>query len=220
MNTPFSPKKILDLCTWGVAIFLGIYLLSLPNVSSGFIAPSRLIGICILIIGIAQLIRSWLSQPTDGHQTGLNLIHTNSGNFSELVDALPLTQGAPYQKIILFSQALTNIQQGEVIQVMCQFETTNDLGFNVMIASQVILADSATALTGLEITEASGFNISKNMHHGKTVEVGTIQSPEAFPTMYVNVIAYAASTASTPGDVLTVEQDYGRLSVLRFSTEN
>lgn len=151
--------------------------------------------------------------PTPPH---LHVLHTNTGNASELVTELPLTRGGPFEKRVLFSQELTDVQQDEIIQVLCQFETTNDSGYNVMVASQVILTDDPSALTGLEITEASGFNVTSNMHHGKTVEVGTIQSPEAFPTAYVNVIAYAASTAAYEGEAIRVDQDYGRLSVLRF----
>jgi len=64
----------------------------------------------------------------------------------------------------------------------------------------------------------SGTIHTPNMHHGKTVEVGTLVSPAEYATKYVNVYAYAASTAALPGNTITVEQDYGRLSVLRFSS--
>lgn len=149
---------------------------------------------------------------------GRLLSHTNSGNFSELLPALPVTQGSPYDKKVIFSQKVSNLKKGEIILVICQFETTNNLGFNVMIASQVVLANSPDAIVGTEVTEASGFNVTKNMHHGKTVEVGTLIVAGNYPTKYINVIAYAASTAASNGDTLKLEKDYGRLSVLRFGS--
>lgn len=150
---------------------------------------------------------------------GVLVEHTNTGDLSELVTSLPVTgDGVRYIKTVIYSQRLTNVKAGEIILVFSQFETTNDLGFNVMVASQVILADSSTEVTGTEITEASGFNVTPNMHHGKTLEVGTLVSPADYAEKYVNVCVYAASTAASPGDAITVEQDYGRLSVLRFSS--
>ena len=176
----------------------------------------------IQMLNLSKLWKRITGQPiieeNAKHCKGFLKEHINSGNFSEQITSLPVSpKGVPYQKIVLFSERLTDIKKGEVILVLSQFETTNNLGFNVMLASRVVLADSPTSAIGIEITEASGFNITPNMHHGKTVEVGTMVSPRDYATKYVNVYAYAASTAASPGDTIKVEKDYGRLSVLRFN---
>jgi len=184
------------------------------NVGIGTISPAEKLTVARTIKGMAFIGDG--SGLTGISRTQVN--HTNTGDNSELVTSLLLTNGSPYTGVVIFSQELQNVQEGEIIMVLCQFEATNDLGFNVMVASQVILADSPTTVQGIEITESRDFNISPAMHHGKIVEVGTISSPENYGTSYVNVIAYAASTKASTGNILKVEQDYGRLSVLRYSS--
>ncbi len=143
--------------------------------------------------------------------------HWNTGNGSELVTSLPITTGQPYSFRVVFSQAVTDLRAGDILQILSEFEATNDEGYNCMIGCYVILATSAAATSGTEITEASGYNITPAMHHGMMTKVGTLIVPDSLAEGYVNVVAYAASTAAGTGDVLTVEQDYGRLSVLAFA---
>jgi hypothetical protein len=40
-----------------------------------------------------------------------------------------------------------------IIQASCEFEVTNPYTYNVMIASQIVLANNPTDVTGIEITE-------------------------------------------------------------------
>jgi len=172
-------------------------------------------GLNFQIMGISQL----LSVPYALHANSSEkcaLKHTNTGNSSELITSLPVTTGSPYQRKIIYSQQLNDIKAGEIIEVLSEFEVTNDLGFNVMIASIIILADNPTDVTGIEITEANGYNVTPGMHHGTTIKVGTYIVTADYAIKYVNVIGYAASTAASSGNVITVEHDYGRLSVLRF----
>ena len=145
------------------------------------------------------------------------IVAYDSGNFSELVASLPATDDdSPYAPEVIFSAEIARISEGDIIQVMAEFEVTNDLGYNCMIASQVVLADAATSTSGTEITEANGFNITPGMHHGTTVRVGAYVASEDYTSVFVNVIGYAASSAAQPGDTLAVEPDYGRLTILHI----
>jgi len=163
---------------------------------------------------------------------GALLEHIKSGNNAEKTDFLPVTKRTLIPatetvaehwipeilpRKVIYSERLSNIRAGEVIVVLSQFETTNALEVNVGVSSQLVLANAATDTIGTEITEASGFNVTDNMHHGKTVEVGSIVSPGNYAEKYVNVLAWAYSSATSDGDTIQVEPDYGRLTVLRFS---
>jgi hypothetical protein len=171
-------------------------------------------GISYTITGTSQL----LSVPYAlfAKKSGDSLAHTNSGNSSELINSLPVTTGTPYIMKVIYSQQLNNIKINEVIQTMCEYEVTNDLGFNVMIGTVILLADSPTATTGIEITEANAFNVTPGMHHGVIVKVGSYDVTANYPSKYINVVGYAAGNAASSGDTIKVEQDYGRLSVFRF----
>lgn len=142
--------------------------------------------------------------------------HYNSGNSSELVASLPITTSSPYQKMVIYSIPIADLKINDIIQASCEFEVTNPYIYNVMIASQIILANNPGDVTGIEITEANGFNVDKNMHHGVVVKSGTLSCAANYPLKYVNVIGYSASTQAQANNTLIVEQDYGRLSVLVF----
>lgn len=138
-----------------------------------------------------------------------------SGNLSELTSSLPVaTSSGAATRMVVFSVPIGDLPLGAALSVAAEYEATNPLGYNVMVASYLILADSPTATTGVEIAEANGFNITANMHHGIITKVGALVVTEATPAAYVNLVSYAASSAATPGATLRVEQDYGRLSVL------
>ncbi len=142
----------------------------------------------------------------------------DSGNSGELVTELPLSNGAPVNKRVVYCVDLVTAPQGgEILHVTAEMEATNDLGYNVAMVSQLLLVDSAIATSGVEISEANGFNITPDMHHGMTVRVGTLTVPAGSTRRYVSLVAWAESTATQPGHALTVEQDYGRLSVLRWT---
>jgi hypothetical protein len=142
--------------------------------------------------------------------------HYNSGNSSELVASLPITTSSPYQKKVIYSIPISDLKTNDILQAYCEFEVTNPYTYNVMIASQIVLANNPTDVTGIEITEANGFNVDQNMHHGVVVKTGTHACSANYAMKYVNVIGYSASTQALVNHTLTVEQDYGRLSVLVF----
>ena len=154
--------------------------------------------------------------------------HTNTGHSSEKVTSIPIaTNDLPPTFHVLYSQKLRDLKEREVLLVLSEWEATNDEAakhndplYNVQMASYITLGDSPTDTTrseSREITEANGYNITPGMHHGVGTKVGTFVVPAALTgTKYVNVVVYAASSRASPGDTLTIMQEYGRLSVLRF----
>lgn len=145
--------------------------------------------------------------------------HYNTGNNSELITKLPLTSGKIYQKKVIFSQKIDHLSEDDIIEVLAEFEATNNLGYNVMIASGIIITNNPENVTGIEICENNGFNITPSMHHATTNKVGTYKCTKNYYDAYINVIVYAASTKAKENDVLEINKDYGRLSVLIFSTD-
>lgn len=157
--------------------------------------------------------------PTSPTPGALQVFHTNTGNLGEKISSLPVVKSGPYKKYVVYSQRLENLKAGDILWVNGEFEATNDLGYNVMLASYLTLASAPTIVDGTEISEANGYNITPAMHHGMAYELGSYVITADTPVAYVNLVAYAASTAAGSGAKLTIEQDYGRLSILRFRNQ-
>jgi len=150
-----------------------------------------------------------------GH-TAQSITVYDSGDNSELVSSIPVASGA-YQFQTVYSIPLGDLHVGDTLLIQTEMETTNDLGYNVMIASYVLLGDSPTATKGIEMTERNGYNVSANMHHGTMVKVGSYPVTEDLTNQYANVVLYAASTRATATSTIAVEQDYGRLIITKIT---
>jgi len=149
-----------------------------------------------------------------GDNTTYSIRYYNSGNSSEKITSLPITVSSPYTKKVVYSVYVGDLVPGDIVLALTDFEATNDHSYNVMIASQIYLASSdLTTTIDAEISEASGFNITPNMHHGVVSRSGALAISDSLTSKYINVLAYAASSAASSGDTLTIEQDYGRLVV-------
>lgn len=145
------------------------------------------------------------------------LIPYTSGNFSERVESIPLTRGSPYQRVVVMSIAVDDVEVGDVLECNALFQVTNNLGYNVMVAAGIILAGDQTETVGLEITEFSGRNVTPDMHHDTHSRSGIFVVTSLIYPVYINLVAYAASVKAVPGAAVRVDQDYGRLTVLRFT---
>lgn len=117
-------------------------------------------------------------------------------------------------QVVIYSVLVEHISQNDIVHLTSQFEATNPYAYNVMIGSLVILADNNTATTGVVLDTATSFNITQNMHHGVVIKTRNWQAPQDYDHKYVNVIGYAASDISSPGDLLIIEQNYGHLDVV------
>lgn len=150
----------------------------------------------------------------------------NSGNNSELVPVIKVsTDGNWNDGEVVFSIKLQNLKKNDIIEALADFEVTNDLGFNVSVISQIVFADSPLKKPNSdniqEITEANGYQITPNMHHGHIVKVGSLICPENYNERYINVCVRARSDLAKKEEFISVggnpfNQDYGRLSVILF----
>lgn len=164
--------------------------------------------------------QSQVQAPQPQPNPGISLIAT--GDKGELVDHLPVVDGRTvladgnrlHERRVIYSRPI-DLRAGDIIVVNAEYEVTNDLGYNVMLAGQVRLVPNAGDTEGgIELTEANGFNVTPGAHHGKMVHVGMYQAPADLGPQHVNVIAYSASSVAQPGAAVTVDWDYGRLSIL------
>lgn len=143
----------------------------------------------------------------------------NSGDSSEMIEWLPVHFTGSVTKYTLFCIDLgTAPVAGEVLSVDADFEITDDLPYTLLVSSQVLLAGSCSATTGIEITEGNGTNMNVDIRHAATHRSGSIEVPFSSGNQYVVLSAWSMSGSGQwqSGDVLRVEQDYGRMSVLRW----
>lgn len=142
------------------------------------------------------------------------LDHQVTGNYSELVDTLPMNPSA-FQ--VVYSLPVADIRDGDVIVALAEAEATNPHSYNAFVSGWLLLTDDPGAVNGIEISENSGFNITPQMHHGIVTKVGSVRPVGTdLGDRHVNVVMRAAASQAQEGDTLLVEQDYGRLTVLRW----
>lgn len=132
----------------------------------------------------------------------------------ELIQYIALDTWSPYTKRVLYSLPIEEIKKDDILSVTTEFEVTNNAGMNLMIASSVNLCDSPTQIECPQISEANGFNISPQMHHGVVTHSRQLKIDNGAPYKYVNVVIWAASDAAKPSSVLNIEKGYGHLDVL------
>ncbi|HKB05388.1 MAG TPA: hypothetical protein VKD90_24400 [Gemmataceae bacterium] len=139
---------------------------------------------------------------------------------SELAAALPLAH-RPFKYTTLYSLKLPDLKRGDVVQAHSQFEVTNDLGVNVMLAHSMLLHVKETVVAhedkpdGRVLCEYAGENITPGMHHGFRTLTGSIAVPDDGDA-WLSVVLYAASTGVPPGRRLTVQKNYGSLRAIVF----
>lgn len=160
----------------------------------------------------AAVIAAGLATTTDARPT----VYT-SGDSGERTTYLRVTApGATYATRVVYCVDLrTAPAAGEVLHVDAEMEVTNDLGFNVMVATQLLLAYSCDHNSGIEIGEANASNVTPDMHHGVASHSVSVITP-ATTSRYVILLAWATASKATPASTIRVEQDFGTLSVLRW----
>lgn len=142
----------------------------------------------------------------------------NTGNFSEMISSLPVYQTGSVTKHTIFCVDLGSAPAaGEVLSIAADFEVTSELPYTVFVGSQIRLSLTCAG-GGIEITEANGTNLHTGIHHLSPSRSGHLEVP-AGAGQYVTLQAW--SMAWSPqwdnSHSLIVEQDYGRMSVLRWS---
>jgi hypothetical protein len=146
------------------------------------------------------------------------------------------------QKFTVRSVALGDIRAGETIKALSEVEITNDLvtkdadGNNVYhdvaVEATLVIANSPTATTGIEVAEAQGNYVTPQVHHWTFEKSGTFQATQAYSGRYLNLVMWAYSpenltecwtfprsslpSPQEPRDCgVDVYYDRGHLSVLR-----
>jgi hypothetical protein len=165
------------------------------------------------------------SPPAEGSPAPLQqrpqVDHFTTGPNAELVPSITRVKQRPYKVTTLYSLKLPDLKTGDVIQAHCQFEVTNDLGFNVMLAHAMLVHRKETVVMdgerpeGQIICEYAGENVTPDMHHAFRTLAGSFAATADGDT-WLSVLIYAASDSPKPGDILKVETGYGGLRAIVF----
>lgn len=138
----------------------------------------------------------------------------NSGSNSEKVASLPIAvTGAT--KHVIYSVEVPDLAVGDKLVALASVQVTNDNPYNALFGTQLVLATSASAPTGTEISEASSANVTPDRHHDNPVIVGSTVATGT-TKRFVNLVGYSMASQAKANHTLTVDADYGRLVVQRF----
>jgi hypothetical protein len=146
-----------------------------------------------------------------------NYDSVNFGN--ELLTTIPGDQ----VHRVFYSIDVSTLSAQDVLVVFSEFMTTNETTATKRLSAQLILANSATAISGTELDEANDRNVTPNggippghggMHHCIRVKGAITQFASApDPSLhYVNLIVWATGDFSVPTPTST-----GRLQALKIT---
>ena len=140
---------------------------------------------------------------------------SSSEHRGELIVDLPVRPSATSAgKRVLFSERL-DLHEQQVLLATAEFQVTNQIDKNVLVASQLILGKRPDSITGVPVTPANGQNVTPAMHHGQQTKVGSILvEPADSGVRYLNLVVWAAMTTSQPGDQIRIDRGYGRLTAV------
>ena len=147
--------------------------------------------------------------------------HYTTGPNAELVRTITRVKKVPYKFTTLFSLKLPDLKTGDVVQAHSQFEVTNDLEFNVMIAHAMLVHRKETVVIhgdkpeGQHLSEFAGENVTPDMHHGFRTLAGSFATTTDGDA-WLSVLIYSASDSPKPGEIVKVELGYGGLRAIVF----
>lgn len=144
------------------------------------------------------------------------LVHYSTGNSSELVATIPINLTAS-EKIVVYSIEIPDLEIGDVLYVTADMQATNDQTYNALFSTQIILGETISTVAGTEITEGAGTNITPDNHHMQFCRSGSVVVAST-SRKFVNFVAAAAASNALEGHEMTIDSDYGRLSVMRLRT--
>lgn len=149
-----------------------------------------------------------------------NLVAYATGIGAEKLKYISVQQKSVRRKSeIVFSISAYDLKKGDALEVLADYQLTNDLKYDVEINSKIHLTDSSsnsdlTSFTKLIKNPERQFIISPQMHHGHFTNHGVYQMLEDCPYVYVKIGVIASNPDSRSGDSLKVNQNYGKVSVL------
>ena len=142
----------------------------------------------------------------------------DSGSSSERVTRLPSRN-----RVRLVYQTMCWLKPGDAVTVTASMECTNDFPWkrhksgikiakNSMLGCGIVVSKNPAAISGFEPCESTAFNVTRAMHHGVATKVGMFKVPSSWApdTYYFNFLGWSSNG-------LKVEQDYGRIQVMRIT---
>lgn len=201
-----------------------------PTASYPLVAGSRLGVACAWDRALGQTEIEQLAQAVEYRYDQTPIVsnpkpkYFTAGNSSvENFTQLQGTTGGPYIYHNLIEVDIGPVNAGDLIDINAHAQISSQNPYNLMVASVVKLtsSDVSTATTlgawvGEEITEAVGVNIDNNVHHLPIERNGRLVATGNYTNAKIVLIVYTASTAYQSNDVITVDQDYGRLDVMVY----
>lgn len=116
----------------------------------------------------------------------------------------------------LFSFELPNLEVDEEVQAYIQWEMTNDMPGNMMVAWFMVLSDSPNSYEGEVLTGSVGENISVNMHHAVYDSIVPFHFVKEAGTKYLNLVVYGASDAHINGKHIIAEHKNSTIYIRRI----
>lgn len=116
---------------------------------------------------------------------------------SELLSTIP-GDGSPH---VLFSKNIGDLSPHQILQVLTEFEATNDTANTALLGAQLILGADAGSTTGTPLAAANGKNITPNgsMHHGVRVKGAIMQFDSGTSGVpCLNLVVWSNKTLSVP----------------------
>jgi hypothetical protein len=131
------------------------------------------------------------------------------------------------QRVCVMEVALEDLKAGEVLWITGEVELTNELDYAVEVCRRLSWETGTGGISGEIITPEAGTNITPQVwlgetfpgqHHGLIPFSGVYVVPSDASLRYVSLVMYAGGTSYTKdGDIITVNVNWGHLSVIRLS---
>jgi hypothetical protein len=181
----------------------------------------------IIAIILTMLIITSCSQPEEEVviPDSWDIEHYNSGDSGELVDFIPAIDSndpdfIQYDYSVLYRIEVPNLRAGDVVVATVEHAVINALPHLISVGGQVLLCDNPTDDTYddgiLEISEVNNTYIPDNADAQTLTHLGSITITQDYSSRYINYVIEAHSSSSTTGEIITIPQDYGRLSVIVY----
>ena len=122
---------------------------------------------------------------------------------------------------------MEDVRAGEVLWISGEVELSNELDYSIEVCRRLSWETGSGGITGEIITPEAGTNITPQVwqgqtwpgqHHGLIPFSGVYVVPFDASLRYVSLTMFAGGSSYTePGDTITVDVNWGHLSVIRMS---
>jgi hypothetical protein len=139
---------------------------------------------------------------------------------SEGVTSIAITNGGTYNVKVVYSVQLpTIVYAGSIISITGISEVTNDQVYNLEVGRFIKIGTSATdAALSNYITRPVADNCTPANHHWVCTLSRQYYVSSNINNGYINFCMYGISDSVQVGQTMIVEQSYGHLDVVIFST--